>query len=119
MDRLEQRVAGIETTMDEKLAALATENRSLFTQIMTLGIPGYEVRRPIPVTVRPDGDEFVASFFDAGISTGGDSEQEAIFNLQTLVADFFDGLSVTPDEQLGPALQRQKRVLTESVCRTS
>jgi hypothetical protein len=70
------------------------------------------------VTIRRDGDEFIATFFDANISTGGETEEEAMANLQTLIADFYDELSATPQEKLGPSLQRQKHVLVEFVCRT-
>ena len=83
-----------------------------------LGISGYAVQKPIPVTVSRDGDEFVATFFDANISTGGDTEQAAIANLQDLIADFYDDLAATPDDKLGPSLQRQKLVLVEFLCRT-
>ena len=87
-------------------------------RLSSLGISGYTVQKPIPVTVRPDGDEFIATFFDANISTGGDTEQEAAANLQSLIADFYDDLVVTPNEKLGPSLRRQKLVLVEFLCHT-
>ena len=80
-----------------------------FTWLSSLGISGYTVQKPIPVTVRQDGDEFVATFFDANISTGGDTEQEAVANLQSLIADFYDDLVTTPDEKLGPSPKAEAR----------
>jgi hypothetical protein len=108
MDRLEQRVANLEQSF----------HAAVFTRLSSLGISGYTVQKPIPVTVRQDGDEFVATFFDANISTGGDTEQEAVSNLQSLIADFYDDLVTTPDEELGPSLRKQKLVLVEFLCRT-
>ncbi len=109
---LEARVAELEKRIDQRSKA------SPFTQVSSLGMPGYTVQKPIPVTIYQDGEEFTATFFDANISTGGDTEQEAVANLQNLIADFYDELAATPDGQLGPSLQRQKLVLMEFVCRT-
>ena len=114
MDRLEQRVANLEQSFHT--AIVATQPISIW--LSSLGVVGYTVQKPIPVTIRQDGDEFVATFFDANISTGGDTEQEAIANLQSLIADFYDDLAATPDEKLGPSLRRQKLVLVEFLCRT-
>ncbi len=95
------------------------DNAPFFTQIYSLGQVGLELRRPIPVTIRPDGNEFIASFFDANISTGGGTEQEAVDNLQSLIADFFNDLELAKDDELGPSMIKQRQVLLESVCRTS
>ena len=93
-------------------------NAAFSTFISSLGVDGLEVVKPIPVTVRPDSDEFIASFFDANISTGAESPQEAISNLQSLIADFFE-IHENNTEPLGSAMESQKRVLMESICRTS
>ena len=87
------------------------------TFIVTLGVEGLELTKPIPITIRQDGDTFIVSFLDANISTGGESVEEAVASLQSLIADFFDDLSVAPDDTLGPAMLRTKRVLVETVCR--
>gem|GEM_PF-4721364 len=88
------------------------------TTIHSLGVDGITVLRPITVTVRRDGDEYIASFYDANISTGGCSEQQAISNLQSLIADIFLMHCHSADE-LGPAMTSQRTVLMESLCRTS
>ncbi len=108
----------LERALPATLAAIITESQPVCATISSLGIPGYRVLRSIPVTIRKDGDGFVATFFDANISTGGDNQQEAVANLQSLIADFYDELAATPVEKLGPSLQRQKHVLAEFVCQT-
>jgi hypothetical protein len=93
-------------------------NAAFTTFISFLGVEGIEVIKPIPITVRPDGDEFVASFFDANISTGAETAQEAISNLQSLIADMFI-IHEDNKDPLGSAMKSQQRVLMESLCRTS
>ena len=109
----------LEQGLPATLSSIMVENQSVCTTIASLGIPGYELRKMIPVTIRPDGNEFIATFFDANISTGGDTQQEAVANLQSLIADFYDELATTPLEKLGPSLQRRKHVLMEFVCQRS
>ena len=116
--RLEERIMILEQTLPATLAVIMTENQPVCTTILSLGIPEYKVLKSIPVTIRQDGDEFIATFFDANISTGGDTQQEAVTNLQSLIADFYDELAATPREELGSSLQRQKHVLAEFVCQT-
>jgi dCTP deaminase len=74
--------------------------------------PGrYELERDIPVVLQPSDDGFIATFFDANIATGGDTEQEALDNLRSLIIDTFEMLESEPSEKLGPEPQRQLRVL--------
>ena len=114
--RLEERIMILEHTLPATLATIMAENQPVCTTLLSLGEPGYKVLKSIPVTIRLDGEEFVATFFDANISTGGDTQQEAVANLQSLIADFCDELTATPQTELGPSLQRQKRVLAEFIC---
>jgi len=118
ISRLEERVMILEHALPATLAAIMAENQPLCTTLLSLGVPGYRVLKSIPVTIRRDGEEFIAAFFDANISTGGDTQQEAVANLQSLIADFYDELATTSREELGPSLQRQKHVLAEFVCQT-
>lgn len=92
----------------------------IFTTFITsLGSAGLSLKKPIPVTVFPEGDEFTASFMDANISTGGSSQQEALYNLQHLIADFFVMDEDEPDVAVGSKMRHQRLVLAECVCRTS
>jgi dCTP deaminase len=74
--------------------------------------PGrYELERDIPVVLQPSDDGFIATFFDANIATGGDTEQEALDNLRSLIIDTFEMLESEPSEKLGPEPRRQLKVL--------
>jgi hypothetical protein len=95
-----------------------TEKRAFVTFVQSLGVEGLRVVQSIPVTVRPDGNEFVASFFDANISTAGETPQEAIDNLQSLIADVYELHEAARDDGLGPKMKKQRAVLREFVCRT-
>ena len=77
--------------------------------------PGYIIQKPINVAIEPDGCEFIADFLEANISTGGETEEKAIANLQSLITDFYDDLVNVPDIQLGPSLQKTKNVLMEYI----
>ncbi|MBZ5624822.1 MAG: hypothetical protein LAQ69_39900 [Acidobacteriia bacterium] len=71
----------------------------------------YELDREIPAILQPSEDGFIATFFDANIATGGDTEQEALDNLRSLIIDTFEMLESEPSERLGPEPQRQLKVL--------
>lgn len=118
ISRLEERIMIFEHSLPITLATIMAKNQPVCTTLLSLGVPGYRVLKSIPVTIRQDGEESIATFFDANISTGGDTQQEAVANLQSLIADFYDELAATPQEELGPSLQRQKHVLAEFVCQT-
>ena len=108
---LECRIAEIESRGNSK----SSEVYSTF--ITTLGINGIDLKKPIPVTIRSAANEVIASFLDANISTGGKTLQEAISDLQSLIADSFERLESTSDSTLGPAMTRRKKALLETVCR--
>jgi predicted RNase H-like HicB family nuclease len=79
---------------------------------LTILEPGrYELTRDIPVVLRPSDDGFTATYFDANIATGGDTEEEALDNLRSLIIDTFELLESQPSENLGPEPQRQSKVL--------
>ena len=112
VDRLEQEVQELR----KGLAAL-TESRPVPVPMTTLAPEPFEVRRPIPVVVRPAGEEHVATFFDANISMSGDTEEEAVSNLRELIVDVFDELEAD-EGNLGPEPARQLAVLRAFMERT-
>jgi len=65
-----------------------------------------------------DGDEYIASYFDANVSAGGSSPQEAVSNLQSYIADLFV-IHENSNDTLSPAMESQRNVLMEAICRTS
>ncbi len=74
--------------------------------------PGrYELARDIPVVLQPSDDGFTATFFDANIGSSGDTEEEALDNLRSLIIDTFELLDSEPMDRLGPESQRQLQVL--------
>jgi len=75
----------------------------------------YTLRHSIPIHIQPTDGSFVATFFDANISTSGETEEEAFANLKSLIAETFDFLESVPEEQLGPEPFRQLAVLREFV----
>jgi hypothetical protein len=82
--------------------------------ITTLAPEPYEILRDIPAVVEPAGDGFIATFFDGNISTSGDTEVEAVANLQSLILDIFEYPDCELSDSLGPELTRQLAVLTNA-----
>lgn len=86
-------------------------------QLTTLEPGRYELHRDIPAALQSSEDGFTATFFDANIATGGDTEQEALDNLRSLIVDTFELLESEPIEALGPEPQRQLNVLRSLIRR--
>src|SRR5207248_538687 len=83
------------------------------TAITDLGDASLEVLKPIPVSIRPSGDDFVASFFDANVNVSGETEQEAFDGLREILIATFELFGSAPDEGLGPEPMRQFAVLRQ------
>jgi hypothetical protein len=104
LDRLEQAVRVLSERVDP-----------VTLQISTFTPEPYEVLRPIPVLIRPEGDEFVASFVEANVNASGETQQEAFESLKLLVLDIFDSLRSHPVEKLGPESVRRLAVLRDFI----
>jgi hypothetical protein len=102
------------SSLKKKVEALSLGSR-LTVPITTFGSTSYVVRREIPCTIRRTEDEYIASFFDAGISISGDTEEEAFLNLRDLITDMLQFLEAQPPESLGPDPKRQLQVLREFI----
>jgi predicted RNase H-like HicB family nuclease len=61
--------------------------------------------------MQPSDDGFTATFFDVNIASGGDTEEEALDNLRSLIIDTFELLDSEPADRLGPEPRRQLQVL--------
>lgn len=83
--------------------------------IATFSPEHYSVTRLIPVHIRSADEHFVATFFDANISTSGETEEEAFSNLKDLILEIFSYLDSADSEQLGPEPLRQIAVLREFI----
>lgn len=88
---------------------------SFRVDIEDLGAEEYRMVKTIPVTVRVEEGAFVASFFDANIHASGDTDQEAIDNLRSLVLDTYDSLAALPEPDLAPPARRQLTVLRKHI----
>src|SRR5260370_31321900 len=79
---------------------------------ITVLAPGrYELVKDIPAVLQPVDDGFTATFFDANISSSGDTEEEAVSNLRSLIVQIFEDLEAEAPERLGPEPKRQLEVL--------
>jgi predicted RNase H-like HicB family nuclease len=79
--------------------------------ITTLAPEPFDLKRDIPIIVAPNGEDFIATFFDAGISATGDTDEEAVFNLKDLIVQTFEALSKIPEAKLGVLPRKQLAVL--------
>lgn len=85
--------------------------------ITTLAPEPFDVLRDIPVVVQAVDDGFTATFFDANISTSGDTQEEGVSNLKSLIVDIFEDLQSEPPKRLGPEPSRQLMVLRSFIRR--
>lgn len=86
-----------------------------FTALITTLAPrSITLSRDIPVVVAPTGEDFVATFFDAGISATGDTDEEAVFNLRDLIGQTFEVLNSMPESKMGK-LPRQQLAALRSI----
>ncbi|MEK6804382.1 MAG: hypothetical protein AABZ34_17235 [Nitrospirota bacterium] len=67
----------------------------------------YATMIPLQILLTPSDDGFMASFFDANIHSAGDTEEEAIENLKSLILDIFEMLTSSEPETLGPSTRKQ------------
>jgi hypothetical protein len=79
---------------------------------------GYRILKPIPVDIREAEDSFVASFTTANINSSGDSWEEAVTNLQSLLLDMYDSLLSEKPNALGREPKRQLAVLQSFIIKT-
>ena len=87
--------------------------------VVTFAPEPFELLRDLPVVVQPVEEYFTATFFDANISTSGETQEEAVANLKELILDIFESLEAEPEERLGPEPARQKAVLARLIRRTA
>src|SRR5829696_4239264 len=101
--------------LEQAVRTLLERTVSVTLQISTFAPEPYEVLRPIPVLIRPEGDEFAASFVEANVNASGETQQEAFESLKLLILDVFDSLRSHPAEKLGPESARRLAVLRSSL----
>ena len=110
LDSLEREVRDLRKRIDE----VAVQP---FTVYVTELPKSYRLKRDIPVLIQPTGDDFVATFLDAGISATGDTETEAIFNLKDIMIQTLNALAELPAKTLGKSPKRQLDTLRKLIKR--
>ena len=107
--------------LEQRLKAIEDKQSSpICIFISTLAVSDVLVVKPIPVTITLDCDDAcVASFVDAGVSSGGDSLKSAVWSLQDMLASSYRMLAPMNDKTLGPKMRREKAVLLEFLCQSS
>ena len=110
-DRLEKSLRGI----SDRLARVDSLNRTLWIPIESFYPEPYRVKHPFTAVVAPEEDEFVASWFDANIHASGDTEEQAVASLKSVILDSFDRLSEMTDRELSTVLRKQRDILRSHV----
>jgi predicted RNase H-like HicB family nuclease len=115
--RLEEQVAELSERLDRLEADGVTASSRAIVEIQTFAPEPYVLAAPIKIAIEGKAPgSFTASFFDANISTTGDTAQEAFENLESLILDMFDSLAGEAPENLGTEPLRQLATLREFVC---
>jgi hypothetical protein len=79
--------------------------------VISLEPEPFRLRQTLYFVVRPNGDEFSATFFDANLNASGDTEFEAVENLKEIIVSSFRRLTELGPERLGPGPLKQFSVL--------
>lgn len=90
-------------------------SESFIIPIQTLAPEQYELAKSFNAVVRLNDDQYIASFFDANLSTSGDTPEEAVMNLKDLIVGTYEILSEMADDELGPVPLQQKIVLSNLI----
>ena len=104
--------------MARKVAALTLPKQTIWVPVESFAPEPYEVLRRFTAVVTPLEEGFEAGFYDANIHASGDTEQEAVENLKSLLLDYFDRLNDLDDSELGPEPKRQKRILNVHIVKS-
>ena len=115
--------ARVEMILADESPCVPTLERPAATSIQlaisTFAPEPFEVVNPFNVVLQSDDGGFVASFFEANISSAGETRHEAIENLKDLILMIFQDFEGGGDGSLGPAMLRQKTILLGLIRRKS
>ena len=85
--------------------------------ITTFAPEPYRVINPISVLIVPSEGEYIASLVEANIHSSGDTLEEAVENVKSLILDIFEILSTTDPSHLGPEPTKQLARLKSFISR--
>lgn len=108
-DLIEQELAALK----KRVALIESRTSSCEMEIRTFAPALHQVKKPIPIVVRPHDGIFMASFMDANVNASGETEQEAFEAVKLLILDMLEQLERQP--KLGPRLAVRLAVLREFV----
>ena len=114
LDELEKDVVSLERRVSE-----LERSAPICVPIETFAPEPYEVRKAFHAVLQAQGEEYVASFFDANLSASGATQEEAVFNLKDVIVAVFETLTEHEPAKLGPEPAKQLEVLKEFIRRTA
>ncbi|HEX9734499.1 MAG TPA: hypothetical protein VGG06_21215 [Thermoanaerobaculia bacterium] len=109
--RLESEISSLRDELDALKETLPLREPGLRVPIQSLDPEPIEVVSPLEAVIRPVGDGFVATFFDANVNASGETESEAFENLKDMLVATLTELRRLGEERLGPEPARQLAVL--------
>jgi predicted RNase H-like HicB family nuclease len=118
LNQLCEAVERLETKIDQlqkKLDETSSRPQSIMVPIETLAPEPYDLLRAFTAVITRNGEEFVASLFDASVFASGDTEEDAVANLKDTLIDTYEMLNELGDDRLGPGPLRQKQILNELI----
>ncbi len=77
----------------------------------------YKVLHPMTSVVVPCDDGFEAALYDVNLYSTGETQEEAVSSLKSLLLDVFDHLTGQDDDLLGPEPLKQKKFLIEHIAK--
>lgn len=90
------------------------EPAQFFVRVNDLVTDRYHVILPIPVYIAKAGDGAIASFLEANIHSSGETVQDALEGLRSLIVDTYEELS-KHRKVLGPTLMKEFSALQRFV----
>jgi hypothetical protein len=108
---LRDRLDRIECALDELREIAVDETRVLTTTLMTVGHPGFRLRRDIPIVIEETDEDATASWIEAGVTAFSESIAGALVAFDEALITAYESLATTPDAGLDPLTRRNKSVL--------
>lgn len=104
-------IGAILPSLVERLSTPGGKATSFLVHIESFEPEPYLIRQPLPIFIERSETGVGASFHEANIHAAGDTDQEALDNLRSLVLDIFESLERSRASRLGPEPLRQLAVL--------
>ena len=109
--KIESEICSLRNELETLKETMAPREATLRVPIQSLDPEPFEVASPLEAVIRPSGDGFVATFFDANVNASGETETEAFDNLKDMLVATFTEFTRLGEDRLGPGPTRQLAVL--------